>query len=389
MSSCFSRMLPLLLWMAVLAVPSSGWAGDNSKNSAEQHRKKAAHFYDVGRWDEAIAEYEQAYALHADSILLFDMAQTFGRKGDSKRALDLYENYLIKDPAGPMRSEVEARIKALKAEQGQPPASAVAAPEAASPEEVQRQEETRRQKEAQRQEEATHHIEKGQANVNLGRWDDAVAEYEAAYAINQDPTLLYNVADTFRRKGDDKRAIDLYQTFLHKAPDSSFRPIAETWIGILDKQLKNAPPTQPASLATTPLVPEPIPSPQEGSVSSPFAPARSAESQESHTGQRVGGILLMVGGVGSLAAGGYYSWRTKNIEHSINQATVYNSNQYSSGKSAQTMQWVCYGIGAGATVLGLILSLTAGSDSREHETRISLVPQVSPNSTGFAAQGVF
>jgi len=121
MRAWVSRLLPFLLWAAVAAAPSAVSAGDSSKDRARQHYRKATQLYEIGRWDEAIAEYEKAYALREDPSLLFNMAQTCRRKGDLKRALDLYKNYLVKEPESPLRGEVEDRIRTLKAqvEQGE------------------------------------------------------------------------------------------------------------------------------------------------------------------------------------------------------------------------------------------------------------------------------
>ena len=59
--------------------PPLAWGADN-KEQARQHYKKASQLYDVGRWDDALAEYEQAYTLREDPSLLFNMAQTCRRK---------------------------------------------------------------------------------------------------------------------------------------------------------------------------------------------------------------------------------------------------------------------------------------------------------------------
>jgi TolB-like protein len=92
------------------SVPPTG----NDLEVAKQHYKKAVELYDVGRWDEAIAEFQIAYSLRADPVLLFNMAQAYRLKGDVKRALDLYRNYLMKDPNSRAREDVERRIRDLQ-----------------------------------------------------------------------------------------------------------------------------------------------------------------------------------------------------------------------------------------------------------------------------------
>jgi tetratricopeptide (TPR) repeat protein len=85
---------------------------------ARQHYKDGLAHYDRGEYDEAIAEFRQAWdATHAPP-LLFDLAQAYRRKGDGAQALRLYQAYLAAFPQAPNREDVEARIRAL--EDGEP-----------------------------------------------------------------------------------------------------------------------------------------------------------------------------------------------------------------------------------------------------------------------------
>ena len=96
-----------------LPVPTA-WGQGSSTEEARLHFQKGQQFFDVGRWDEAAEEFEKAYAIRNDPTFLYNMAQSYRRKGDAKRALDLYKNYLIKAPKSPQRPEVEERIRALQ-----------------------------------------------------------------------------------------------------------------------------------------------------------------------------------------------------------------------------------------------------------------------------------
>ena len=105
----FVAVLPAIATPARPAV-----AADAATEEARGHFLKGQQLFDVGRWDEAAAEFEQAYAARNDPIFIYNMAQAFRRKGDAKRALELYKNYLIKAPRSPQRPEVEERIDALQ-----------------------------------------------------------------------------------------------------------------------------------------------------------------------------------------------------------------------------------------------------------------------------------
>jgi hypothetical protein len=81
---------------------------------AQRHGEKAQLHYDMGRFDAAVSEYEEAYEIGQDSFFLYKMADACRRGGDAQRAIDLYQNYLDKVPQTPFRAEIEERIRAQK-----------------------------------------------------------------------------------------------------------------------------------------------------------------------------------------------------------------------------------------------------------------------------------
>ena len=109
---------------ALVTLPSPARADDEATEQARQHNEKGKKFF--GQWDDAIAEYREAYRLRSDPAFLFNIAQCYRRKGDLQRALDLYKNYLIENPSSPGRGDIEKRIQTLEAEmkkrQAEPPA---------------------------------------------------------------------------------------------------------------------------------------------------------------------------------------------------------------------------------------------------------------------------
>ena len=80
------------------------------------HQRKGNLLYDVGRWDEAAEEFRKAYELGNNPAFLFNIAHCYRRKGDIRRAVDLYKDYLLKAPDSPRRAEIEGHIKALEQE---------------------------------------------------------------------------------------------------------------------------------------------------------------------------------------------------------------------------------------------------------------------------------
>jgi hypothetical protein len=81
-------------------------------------------------------------------------------------------------------------------------------------------------------------VEEGTAAFKSGRYADARAAFERAYAIHPDHVLLFNIASSWRRAGDAPSAIAAYRRFLAAAPPDDTRvTLAEQTIGALEEAL--------------------------------------------------------------------------------------------------------------------------------------------------------
>jgi hypothetical protein len=402
MRAWVSQLLPFLLWAAVAAAPSSASAGDSSKDRARQHYRKATQFYDIGRWDEAIAEYEKAYALHEDPSLLFNMAQTCRRKGDLKRALDLYKNYLVKEPESPLRGEVEDRIRTLKAqvEQGEqsneaqkpvavaPPAlvpvppvvvpasgPAPGAPPALAPASA-----------------AVQPLTSAPAPA-------ASAPPAAAPApVASQPPLAGTPAAS-----PVPTAPAVYQPIYRPmplaAPPALAAPAAAPTYPMPPPAYYAYPPAQTGPAAPPPAVyappagPRPMapaPAPIGVGSQSPAPPAPAhAETGSSGLPLLITGALLTLGGVACLGAGVYYGVETKIISNRVSSAKKFNPGDDNAGKNAQKLQWVYGGIGVGGIVVGSIIYAIGGWQRDSRKSSVSVVPQIQPNGAMLAATGAF
>ena len=65
---------------------------------------------------------------------------------------------------------------------------------------------------------------KGERAYNTGDFDQAVQFFIGSYARVPAPQLLYNIAQTYRMKGERKLAIAYYEQYLATAPSA---PIAD------------------------------------------------------------------------------------------------------------------------------------------------------------------
>ena len=134
-------------------------------------------------------------------------------------------------------------------------------------------------------------FEQSAAAYEAGDLDRAAELLERAYALDPDPTLLYNLARTYEGLGRLEAAVSSYRKFLEQSPEASDRGAIEKRIQTLEAQIaerqrllderrsQSPPPTEDAS------------------------PARGS-SPETRSGSTVpwivagaGGVVLIAGGV--------------------------------------------------------------------------------------------
>jgi iron complex outermembrane receptor protein len=276
--------------------------------------------------------------------------------------------------------------------------------------------------EDQATEQARQHYESGTRHYDLGHWDDAIADFEKAYEMRPDPSFLYNLAQTYRRKGDPKRALDLYKNFLRKDPKSPQRADVEEKIAVLQKQIDESS-SKPAGAPVDPLAPAvATPAPVTGQVLAPTptaepaaqpalapspvvvgpppasaplpleaAPAAVEESRPASPGRglRTAGIVSGSVGAASVIAGAIFGLRARSLSNRVADANTFNRSDDSAGQRAETLQWTFYGIGAGALVTGVVLYTLGLRASQTAPATVSLAPVVGPGTAGLSAMGVF
>jgi tetratricopeptide (TPR) repeat protein len=88
----------------------------SAESQAKSHFNRGTSFYNIGRFADALAEYEAAYLAVQDPPFLFDIAQCHRKMGNSKEALASYRTYLRVAPNAPNRAEVQKRISELERE---------------------------------------------------------------------------------------------------------------------------------------------------------------------------------------------------------------------------------------------------------------------------------
>jgi tetratricopeptide (TPR) repeat protein len=93
---------------------------------------------------------------------------------------------------------------------------------------------------AARRDEAKAAFGRGNTAYNLGKYADAVVEFEHAYALSKLPEILFNLGQCYRKQWEaeqrselGRRALHYYEAVVREAPSAKVRPDAEQFIAEL------------------------------------------------------------------------------------------------------------------------------------------------------------
>jgi len=322
------------------------FADDAATEQARQHYQQAQQAYDIGHWDEAIAEYEKAYSFRHDPTFLYNMAQANRRKGDAQRALDLYKNYLVKVPDSPQRSEIEDRMRVL-------------------------------QKQIDKAEQAKLKSQPPVAPISPGPSTPAIAPPPLA-----PPSLVPPAASVPPALGPAPAS--------QPGPPSSTEPMAPISASSEPASQKPAaavvetPGTGGAPAAATPLAAATTP------VEAVAAEAGTSQPR-GRRGLRIAGIATGAGGVLLMAGGIYMGARASSLSDEVTRdaskqpAGTFQRSKYDDGKLAETLQLVGYGVGAAALVGGAVLywlGLPKSESAPESKLSMIALPEVGAGCVG-------
>jgi tetratricopeptide (TPR) repeat protein len=246
----------------------------------------------------------------------------------------------------------------------------------------------------------------------VGRYEEAIAEYQKVYLIVDDPVLLYNIAQSYRLWGKPEDAVRFYRNYLRRAPNAPNRADVEKKIADqehLAEEKRRAPTTAPPPVTTAPPVeatPPPVTTAPPGTTAPPLAttpppvvegpPAATvvqpeAPPPESHHGRKVAGItcLIVGGGLVAIAAveGSLASKKAKDLERMSQDPSkpVFDPGIQTSGQNANKVAVGAGVAGALAGAIGGILLLTSGSTNQP----VAVYPMVGPQLAGGGARVSF
>jgi hypothetical protein len=110
--------------------------------------------------------------------------------------------------------------------------------------------------------------------------------------------------------------------------------------------------------------------------------AKASQPQGSSTGRKVAAWLIGIAGVGLVATGGFFTY--KSLDDFKKTETKYDPSLEKQGKNYAIGSGVCYGVGAAAIVTAIIIGATGGSSSP-----VALAPAVGPGIAGATLSGTF
>jgi len=248
------------------------------------------------------------------------------------------------------------------------------------------------------------HYQQATRAYDLGKYQEAVDEYQKVYEIDGDPVMLYNIAQAYRLNDQPQESIHFYRRYLQRSPEARNKEDVERKITAMEKLIEErrkaaalvAPPapkaeTKPVAVPA-PVLPPPVTAPVI------VAPPPPPPEPPSATRQILGWSMVGVG-VASIAVAIVEGIKAKNRGDQLTQmANTQNpipwgqtqENIQSEGKTANIVAIVCGIAGRAVGVGGAIVIITNGSWAPANDSgaspattnTVSFAPWVGPGLVG-------
>jgi len=271
------------------------------------------------------------------------------------------------------------------------------------------------QGEAEKRQQAKEHYEMATRFYDVGKYGEAISEYEEAYLLVEDAALLFNIGQAYRLWDHPEEAIRSYKNYLRRRPDATNRADVEKKIADLEKVVDDrkragaspavqpppppatptppAPPSPPPPAAYPPqpappagLAPPPVPQPPPPGIEAAVVQAQSSPSQPSPKTKWLSYGLLGVGGaclLTSIIAGAVGASKAKKLETASQNHEVFDPAVESNGKTANSVAAVA---AVGALVAGGVGGYLLW---RSRRSSVSAAVAVTPAFAGGSASVAF
>jgi tetratricopeptide (TPR) repeat protein len=242
---------------------------------------------------------------------------------------------------------------------------------------------------------AREHFNRGRKLYDLQRFPEAAAEYEKAYELRDDPSLLFNIGQAYRGAGEAQKALGFYRAFLRRVPDAPNAAITRTLIEDLRKTLdeqrkaQEQQQQQQQQQQQAEEKPQPTPTPTPTPLPTPPPGPPPVDQQQLAQGKKLRLIGIGVGafGVAALAVGGAMAGLTASVNDDLNhpkQTTpppLYSHSLESTGRTYQTLSYTFFAVG-GAALVGGVATILVGQQKIKRSSHYAFAPMIAPGTAG-------
>jgi tetratricopeptide (TPR) repeat protein len=262
---------------------------------------------------------------------------------------------------------------------GNPPAAPAAAPGAA--------------------EGAKEHYERAKKLYDLNRFDEAVKEFEAAYELNDQPVLLYNIAQSYRLAGKLPESVRFYKSYLRNfqsknGKDAPNKVEVEGKIVDIEKQITDQQRADEEKRAAEAKKAADEKAAAEARAAAAAATAAAAGRREGptppHPGKNkiIAGAVVAVVGLGAIVGGIVMGLQAISASNDQMNAKSFDPTIDNNGKTSSLVGGILDGVGGAALAAGIGVAVW-GAMAKPKEAsdkpaagRIQIAPAVSSNYAG-------
>jgi hypothetical protein len=226
------------------------------------------------------------------------------------------------------------------------------------------------------QEDARSHFKQGKAYQEAGVYLRAAEEFEAAYALDPRPEMLFNIAQAYRLAGNKPNAVDYFKRYLAAQPNGKAADEARVLVAELQREIDEA-----KQKETPPPPPSPPPSPPPP----PVEVHREVVLVRTSPTMRYAGIALAGAGAIALGVGVKYGFDARSASSYISGFVgtwgPTEEQRFRDGEAANRDMKIAFVVGGGL--------VTAGAVVYWWGSRMQAVPVASANSVGISVAGAW